>query len=341
MIDMEPGTSLDTDLVHESVVDGHAAARVLATKLPNLSVEDMLALALDRDYEVTRALATRPGLPTEVTKRLMLSLDQETLNLVAKHNLPSCAVHEILDTKPSAVVLQTLAKAQELSHIDMLRIMKTSDSQVRRVLGSRGDLTPEAARLLSKYVDNTIAIALVNNPRTPDDVINGLACDLQRRIKRASGLALAKQLAQHDRLTPDSMVALAKNSNRQVNLVLASREDLPREAIAILVNFIGGDVRTLMAMRKDLSPDEVASLVHDRDDQVRCAIASFPQMPDYLVVLLAQDDIDQVRSVVAQRDHLPLLAIHLLAIYASPKTREALAHRHDMPLDYYIDVVYG
>lgn len=150
-----------------------------------------------------------------------------------------------------------------------------------------------------------IALALLDNPNTPEDMVQYLlGTDYYARQYAVSGKL------------PDRLRYIANNSVRYpshytLEELIAQNPNLPSD---ILDEYLySSKLRGYVAMNPNLSSESIESLAHSQNNYMRSCVTMNPAISSELLTELSTDPDEEVRAGVANHSNTPVEVLQRLA----------------------------
>lgn len=178
--------------------------------------------------------------------------------------------------------------------------------------------SPELLRRLSTEEDALVAVAVVSNPSTPQDVLLKFLKDERPFIRHmvASERNLPAyifdeiingkneairpdQIAGNEYLTHAQLAKLAHNKDEVVRLKVAANNATPGKVLDFLSNDVFRNIVHAVARNENTPVLTLRKLIYSKELIVRLLIMEHPNFPPEYLVTLAKDQEDVVRSKVA------------------------------------------
>lgn len=150
-----------------------------------------------------------------------------------------------------------------------------------------------------------IALALLDNPNTPDDMVQYLLnIDYYARQYAVSGKL------------PDRLRYIANNSVRYpsqstLEELIAQNPNLPSDILEEYLN--SRKLRGYAAMNPNLSSNAIESLAHSQNNFMRSCVTMNPAISSELLIELSTDPDEEVRAGVANHSNTPVEVLQRLA----------------------------
>jgi hypothetical protein len=246
---------------------------------PNLSVDTMKALSVDKDIFVRRNLALNTGLTEQLISKLLNDPDLRTRSSVASNpglspeRMRSFASHRNILTR------SFLARNPNLPPDLMKLLAKDDEEEVRCALALRNDLPGEIIEILSKDHDPEVLHAVASYPDLPIEIVRNLA----------------------------------KSKEPDVLSAIAERENLPVDVLSSLAKSKKWEVLTSIANNPLLDVEDMEILAKNNNVNVRCVLAENPKLPLEIMRLLAHDKDVNVLNSLIETERLPMEVLEILA----------------------------
>jgi hypothetical protein len=187
-----------------------------------------------------------------------------------------------------------------------------------------------AELLIGLACDRDIRVrgAAIANPGTPLSLVRLLVQNQGRwRVLRREGVIVRAMAACHPHLEPEDLERLAHDSSVRVRATVAEHPALSAELRRRLAHDSSPNVRCMLARNPCLESELLEQLVYDRTHKVRTAAAAHPQLPPALFVQLLSEGRQEVLRGLAANPQLPVeLVEQLLTSAHAAIRRRAAAH---------------
>jgi hypothetical protein len=200
--------NLPVELMKVLAVDKDVGVRAGLVRNPNLPVELMEVLAKDKYEEVRYNLARNPKLPVELMKGLIKDKNADVrCHLASNPNLP-VELTQVLTKDKVEYVRCHLAVNPNLP-VELMKVLAKDDDDVRCNLASNPNLQVEILNILAKDKSADVRCHLASNPNLPLELMKGLAKDKNANVR--------KNLASNSKLPLEIIQVLAKDNNNGVS----------------------------------------------------------------------------------------------------------------------------
>ena len=288
------------------------------------------------DLDALRAIASDESTSAETLIELSAHQDGSVRRRVAMNlNTPIQALHDLAKNETDFITLCALAHRVESDYrIDsqlvsiaignrhypsrQLENFATHEaSSVRKVVASRGQI--DDLWILAKDEDSTVRELVAINPYAPTKMIDILAEDEVKDVRRAA--------TKSRRISHKSLVKLAKEFPQEIfETKLAMADDPDGPSSQTLREFAKDKdvrIRTAVALNGMTSSASLNQLSKDAEKDVRIAVASNPMAWPATLDRLANDGNEEVRRAVASHSKTPAETLKELAKDGSAMVRDA------------------
>lgn len=219
---------------------------------------------------------------------------------------------------------------------------------VRWQLASRTDVSQQAYRTLVQDPIPGIRAEVAANPAIGDELIRALADDVTYDVRRrlahnpAISLDVLERLAPSAKLgptllariataTPTEVNSLATSSIAALRMLLAERQDLPKQVIDQLAGDGDAKVVKSLATNPALSAEQLRTMVSAHGPRVAARIAANPSCPPNLLQQIARQTPPVRKALRRIAEHPNAPAEALLACLDDPQARRIAASHPALP----------